>query len=102
MSTKIPTSADSAPADLVDAATPAISLDRVGRGESFTVIGIDDEMARITALRFGIAEGATASCITRLPAGPVIVRSGRQEIAIGRALARRITVSSRANGGADV
>ena len=75
-----------------------VPLDRVKRGGSFTVHHIADEQARITALRFGIAEGATASCITRLPAGPVIVRSGRQEIAIGRALARRITVSPHGNG----
>lgn len=79
-----------------------VSLDRIRRGGSFTVERIADEHARITALRFGIAEGATASCITRVPAGPVIIRSGRQEIAIGRALARRITVSPHDNGSARV
>jgi Fe2+ transport system protein FeoA len=49
-------------------------------------------MARIAALRFGMSEGAQISCVTRIPAGPVVVRSGRQEIAIGRGLAKRITV----------
>jgi len=68
------------------------TLDRIERGQSCEVLGIDDEMARITALRFGMAEGAQVSCVTRIPAGPVVVRSGRQEIAIGRGLAKRITV----------
>lgn len=61
-------------------------------GDCMEIIGIDDDAARITALRFGMAEGATVSCTTRIPAGPVVVRAGRQEIAIGRGLARRIRV----------
>lgn len=72
--------------------TRAFTLDRIGRGQSCEVLGIDDEMARITALRFGMSEGARISCVTRIPAGPVVVRSGRQEIAIGRKLAKRIEV----------
>lgn len=72
--------------------TRAFTLDRLGRGQSCEVLGIDDEMARISALRFGMSEGATISCVTRIPAGPVVVRSGRQEIAIGRKLAKRIEV----------
>lgn len=70
----------------------AFTLDRVGRGESCEILGIDDEMARITALRFGMSEGACVSCVTRIPAGPIVVRSGRQEIAVGRNLAKRIAV----------
>lgn len=46
----------------------------------------------MTALRFGVAEGAQVDCAIRIPAGPIVVRSGRQEIAIGRGLARRILV----------
>lgn len=62
------------------------------RGERFEVLDVGDDRARTHALRFGIAEGATVSCITRIPAGPIVVRSGRQEIAVGRGLARRIAV----------
>jgi Fe2+ transport system protein FeoA len=68
------------------------TLDTLRRGESCEVLGIDDEMARITAMRFGMSEGAQISCVTRIPAGPIVVSSGRQEIAIGRKLAQRITV----------
>lgn len=68
------------------------TLDRVRRGERMTVLGVDDEGARVHAIRFGMAEGATVSCVTRIPAGPIVLRSGRQEIAVGRELAKRIRV----------
>ncbi len=74
------------------ATTETLTLDRLRRGDACEVVAIGDEMARITALRFGMAEGACISCITRVPAGPVVVRSGMQEIAIGRNLARKIDV----------
>ena len=44
------------------------------------------------ALRLGISEGAEVTVVTKLPAGPVVVRSGLQEIAVGRRLAGRIGV----------
>ncbi|MHB9005073.1 MAG: FeoA family protein [Coriobacteriia bacterium] len=68
------------------------TLDTVRSGDRFEVIEIADEHARMSALRFGMAEGASVSCVTTIPAGPVVVCSGRQEIAIGRHLARRIRV----------
>ena len=69
-----------------------VTLDTVRGGDDFEVLGIDDGQARVSALRFGMAEGALVSCVTRIPAGPVVLRSGRQEIAVGRNLARRIRV----------
>lgn len=61
-------------------------------GERFIVTNVGDDQARITALRFGMAEGACVHCTTRIPAGPIVLRSGRQEIAVGRELAKRIEV----------
>ncbi len=61
-------------------------------GERFVVTSVDDDHARVTALRFGMAEGACVDCITRIPAGPIVLKAGRQEIAVGRELARRIGV----------
>ncbi len=68
------------------------TLDRVRPGETFEVTEVGDERARVNALRFGMGEGACLDCVTRIPAGPIIVRVGRQEIAVGRKLARRIHV----------
>ena len=78
--------------DLATDDVRCFTLDTLRRGDSCEVLGIGDEMARISALRFGMSEGTQISCVTRIPAGPIVVRSGRQEIAIGRGLAKRITV----------
>jgi Fe2+ transport system protein FeoA len=61
-------------------------------GDRMIVTSVDDDRARVTALRFGMAEGACVHCVTRIPAGPIVLRSGRQEIAVGRELAKRIGV----------
>jgi len=70
----------------------AVTLDEARPGQAFTVLSIADEMARLQAIRFGIAEGARAVCETVLPGGPVVVRKGKQEMALGRSLAHRIQV----------
>jgi Fe2+ transport system protein FeoA len=68
------------------------TLDQAKRGDKMIVVGVGDEHARINAIRFGMAEGACVQCVTKIPAGPVVLRSGRQEIAVGRELAKRIEV----------
>jgi Fe2+ transport system protein FeoA len=71
------------------------SLDCVRAGEHLEIIAVDDDHARIQALRFGMSAGACVQCVTRIPAGPLVIQSGRQEIAVGRALAKRIRVRRR-------
>ncbi|MBN1192786.1 MAG: ferrous iron transport protein A [Coriobacteriia bacterium] len=61
-------------------------------GNSAVIESIECPNARAQALRFGMGEGATVSCVTVIPSGPLVLRSGRQEIAVGRGLARRIRV----------
>lgn len=61
-------------------------------GQEFIITDIKDDFARLQAIRFGIAEGARAVCQTKLPGGPVVVRKGKQEMALGRNLADRIEV----------
>ena len=68
------------------------SLDCIRKGERIEIMSVDDKHARIQALRFGMAEGAHVECVTKVPAGPLVLKSGRQEIAVGRALAKRISV----------
>ncbi len=71
------------------------SLDCVRAGEHLEIMSVDDDHARVQALRFGMAEGACVQCVTRIPAGPLVLKSGRQEIAVGRSLAQRIRVRKR-------
>jgi len=59
-----------------------------------TVSHIPDETLRAQLLRFGIATGSRVPCHARLPFGPVVLRFGRQEIALGRQLAEQIKVQN--------
>jgi ferrous iron transport protein A len=68
------------------------SLDCIRKGEKIEILSVDDKHARVQALRFGMAEGAFVQCVTKVPAGPLVIKCGRQEIAVGRALAKRINV----------
>jgi Fe2+ transport system protein FeoA len=70
-----------------------MTLDRVRRGQTFTIISIPDALIRAQAIRFGIAEGETVLCEEVVPAGPIIISKNKQEIALGRGLARQITVN---------
>jgi len=75
------------------------ALSGVRTGDLLEIMSVDDEHARLQALRFGMAEGACVECVTRIPAGPIVLKSGRQEIAVGRSLADRIQVRKRHHHG---
>lgn len=79
------------------------TLDQLRSGEWAEIVAVDDDTVRSQAMRLGIHSGAQVTCVTKVPAGPIVVGHGRQEIAIGRNLAKRITVTgcSSANGKAD-
>lgn len=82
-----------------DNACAQCTLAEAHTGQHFTVTAVDDERARVTCLRFGMAEGACVQCVARIPAGPIVLKSGRQEIAVGRELAKRIRVQHREPAG---
>lgn len=69
-----------------------MTLDQAKPGQRFTIKAIKDDFARLQAIRFGISEGARATCEAALPGGPVVVRKGLQELALGRKLAALIQV----------
>lgn len=83
-------------------ACESCSLASVRKGDNLEIVSVEDDHARVQAIRFGMAEGACVQCITRIPAGPIVIKSGRQEIAVGRGLAQRIQVRKRAAGHGDV
>lgn len=63
-------------------------------GDMVEVVSVDDAHARIQALRFGINPGAVVETIARVKAGPIVIKSGFQEIAIGAPLAQKIMVKN--------
>lgn len=69
-----------------------MTLDRAKRGQSIKITSIPDAGVRIQAIRFGLAEGSVVTCEEVIPAGPIVIRSHRQLLALGRGLARRIQV----------
>lgn len=62
-------------------------------GQEATVLNIPQEDLRVQLLRFGITPGSRVSCATNIPFGPVVLKFGSQEIALGRQIARKITVN---------
>jgi Fe2+ transport system protein FeoA len=67
-------------------------------GEYAVVTRIEEETVRAQAIRFGIAEGAEIGCDEIIPGGPVVIRRGRMQYAIGRNLARQIVIQPRFHG----
>nr|WP_052543961.1 ferrous iron transport protein A [Desulfoscipio gibsoniae] len=69
-----------------------MTLDKVRRGDMIKIVSIGSAGIKENALRMGINEGAVLTCAEVIPAGPVVLGKHRQEIAIGRNLARSINV----------
>jgi Fe2+ transport system protein FeoA len=69
-----------------------MTLDQAKKGQKIIIGKIPDESIKIQAIRLGIYEGASINCSGKIPFGPVIVSNRMQEIAIGRNLARSITI----------
>ncbi len=67
-------------------------LSDVKKGQRVHVSIIDDEAVRTHLIRFGICEGSHLECMERIPFGPFVVKHNRQEIAIGREIAKKIGV----------
>lgn len=71
-----------------------MTLDKVARGQAMEIVSIPDKDIRDRAIRLGIYEGARVVCFEKLPNGPVVLLNRKQEIAIGRNLAKRIEVKT--------
>ncbi|AEG61569.1 FeoA family protein [Desulforamulus ruminis] len=69
-------------------------LDQCKKGQKLRIMSISDNGLKTQAIRFGISEGAVVTCEEVVPAGPVVVRLAKQQIAIGRNLAKSILVES--------
>jgi Fe2+ transport system protein FeoA len=70
-------------------------LDQIRTGEEVVIKEIPDSLAKTQFIRFGIGEGSTVVCHSKVPFGPVVLKKNRQEIAVGRNLAKTITVERR-------
>lgn len=68
-------------------------LTDVKKGQTVAIVKIDDEEVRTQFIRFGIGEGSRVRCLEKIPFGPFLLKHNRQEIAVGREVAKTIFVS---------
>lgn len=61
-------------------------------GQLLRIVSIDDPDAESQMIRMGLASGDMITCLTRLPAGPTVVKCAGVEVALGRELAQKIRV----------
>ncbi len=70
-----------------------MTLDKAQVGDNLCITDISDPQTAIMAMRLGICKGETLSVCSKIPGGPLVVRRGHMEIALGRALCKKITVT---------
>ena len=71
---------------------PALTLGDGPRLRTLVIVGVADPDAEAAILPIGLGRGSEVVILERLPGGPVVVRRGRQELALGAGLARRLLV----------
>jgi len=71
-----------------------MSISELRSGQTATIRHIPAEELRVQLLRFGITSGCRVNCHTNIPFGPVVLKFGGQEIALGRELARQIEIDA--------
>jgi Fe2+ transport system protein FeoA len=69
-----------------------LTLEKAKAGDTLLVLRITDPETATMAMRLGISEGETFFLASKIPGGPVVIRSGSVEIALGRELCRSIEV----------
>ena len=70
-----------------------MTINKLATGESAQIDSIKDELLRAQLLRFGIIEGCQIECHSKIPFGPVVLKFGGQQIALGRENAKQIKIS---------
>lgn len=71
-----------------------MTLDRARPGAQLRIEHIADAYFRMQALRMGLGEGEIVSCADVVPGGPVLVRRHSQTVAVGRGLAKTISIAT--------
>jgi Fe2+ transport system protein FeoA len=69
-----------------------MTLDKTKTGQKIKITSINRQDIKVQAIRLGIAEGVEVICQEVLPKGPIVLRKNKQEIAIGRQIAKEILV----------
>lgn len=76
--------------------TTHLTLDQAQVGDRLRVMHIQDPETATVAMRLGISSGEVLELASKVPGGPLVVRRGKIEIALGRALCQSIEVEKQA------
>lgn len=69
-----------------------VTLDEAERDQEVKIVSVAGDDIRVQAIRFGVSAGEVVKCVEKIWQGPIVIERGKQEIAVGRNLARRIQV----------
>lgn len=71
----------------------ALCLNDITKGQTVRIERISCPDVETQALRLGISAGDVVQCLAKVPSGPVVIRHGGMELAIGKPLGVHIFVS---------
>lgn len=71
-----------------------MTIDKMKKGQVAKIKRFNEDSMKGFAMRLGLDDGATVCCHEVIPAGPIILKKGHQEIAVGRNLARKIEIEA--------
>lgn len=69
-----------------------MNLEEAPNKSALEIISINEEKLLCDAIRFGISAGEVVHIINKLPGGPIVIQKNEVQIAIGRELAKAISV----------
>ena len=69
------------------------SLFESSAGQELRIRSIPNSTIKTLFVRLGINEGEVVHCFERLPGGTVVLKKNRQQVAVGKKLAKQIMVS---------
>lgn len=72
--------------------SPPLTLEHAKTGSRLRICKIADTETATIAMRLGISEGEIVELASKIPGGPLVIRRGKVEIALGRALCKDIEV----------
>lgn len=72
--------------------TASFTLDQAQVGDRLTILRIADAETATVALRLGVSEGECVELASKIPGGPLVLRVGAMELALGRSLCKGIEV----------
>ena len=69
-----------------------MTLAEVSKSDTLQVVAVPPGIVGAQLLRLGIAKGSLLTCVLKILGGPVVVRRGNMEVALGRKTAAVVTV----------